>query len=170
VPAERGGGCPLRVRLAPAVLLVGGAFLAGCGGSAKVDSGGFTAGDRKAAQKALDTLSKTAVLTAAVNLVATVGVPDACRVHIERRDPLTFKLFMSWIPDEGSLRTHAWLQAVIGPDGVKRGYRFRSGYEDTRAAVEARYGNAFQKPSEPCEVTNVNTFYLVPSEAKVAEQ
>jgi hypothetical protein len=148
--------------------LAGAALLAGCGGGGKVDRGGFSAGDRRAAQAALDLLTQTSVKTVAVNLIATVGVPAACRVHIEARQPLTFKLFMSWIPTRGSSRTYAWLQAVIGPDGLKRDYAFHVGNETSAAAVKSHYGTAFAKPYEPCEVTNINTFSLVPFGAKVA--
>src|ERR1051326_2786045 len=141
------------------------ATLAGCGGggSSKVDKGGFTADERQAAQDALNALSQTAVATTAVQNVGVIGYPQTCVVHLQARKPLTFKLFLSWAsPPEANRSFYSWLKAVIGPEGLKRDYAFSAGNETELAALRSHIGNATARPWEPCEITNIGTFSLVP--------
>ena len=91
--------------------LAGAVALAGCGGG--VDSGGLSAGDRKAAQAAMDGLQGSNITTQLVSLSTTAGrVPAACRVHLESRDPLTFKVYVFWIPFIGP-QAYTWLQMTL---------------------------------------------------------
>jgi hypothetical protein len=141
--------------------------LAACGGGG-TDRGGFTSGDRKAAESVLALLAQTAVYTSAVKTSYTQGFPPtACVVHIEKRRPLTFKVFMSWVPQltpgEAQGRTYAWLEAVIGPQGLKQDYSFRTGNEATEAALKTRYKDAFAKPVEKCLVLQNQRFALLSS-------
>jgi hypothetical protein len=138
--------------------------LAGCGaGSGGVDQGGFTAGQRKAAQDALIVLSGTSLWDTAAKASYTQGQPPtACVVHIVKPKPLTFKVFMTWIPDKGINLDYVWLQAVIGPEGLRRDYSFRLGNEFTKAALTAHYGDVFSKPVENCLVLQNGGFALVP--------
>jgi hypothetical protein len=85
--------------LVPLVGVAGAVVLAGCGASSQVDRGGFTAGDRKAAQAALDNLKQTSIPTALVSLTsAAAAAPAECRMHLESANPRTFKLFLFWVP------------------------------------------------------------------------
>jgi hypothetical protein len=145
--------------------LIGAGFLAGCGGqgSRQFDRGGFSAAERQAAQTALDALSQTAVATTAVQDVGVIGYPTRCVVHLERRKPLTFKLLLTWKAAPSSNRNwYSWVRAVIGPEGLKRDYSFRAGNDFTVRELQSHVGNAFSKPYEPCEITNIGTFSLIP--------
>jgi hypothetical protein len=147
------------------LVLAGVALLAGCGGSSKVDRGGFTAGDRKAAEEVLGILAQTSVWDTAAQVTFTNGSPPAaCTLHIVQTKPLTFRLFVSWIPQAGLNRRYAWLQAVVGPEGLKQDYSFRLRYARTEKALKAHYGDAFTKPFERCLVLANGRFALLPSE------
>jgi hypothetical protein len=149
-------------RLAALALL--GLTLAGCGGKQAVDRGGFTADDRKAAAKALAILGDTAVWTTAAKATYTQGFPPTrCAVHIQSRDPLTFDVLMTWVPQRNVNRTYTWLQAVIGPDGVDGDYKFDYGNEVTQTALESHYGTAFSKPMLKCLVLVNRKFGLLPA-------
>ena len=133
-----------RLAALAAAAIVAGLAVAGCGGSAEpVDRGGFTSDDRKAAEKALAVLGETAVWTTAAKATYTQGFPPTrCVVHIKGRDPLTFDVLMTWVPEQRNVnRTFSWLQAVIGPDGVDGDYSFDYGNEVSRAALESHYGD-----------------------------
>jgi hypothetical protein len=146
--------------------------LTGCGGGG-TDGGGFTSGDRRAAENVLALLAHTAIYTAAAKTTYTEGFPPtACVVHIEQQKPLKFRIFMSWIPpltpaqtEAAGLnaRTYAWLEAVIGPQGIGQNYRFRSGNELTESALKAQYRNVFAKPVKHCLVLENQKFALLPS-------
>jgi hypothetical protein len=144
-------------------------FLAGCGGSATADSNGFTPADREAARNALAVLAQTSVYDAALKISLTQAkVPTRCVVHIDQRDPLKFELFMTWVPDpdvvaKGYLRSYAWLQAVIGKDGIKGDYSFHQGNELNEADLKAHYGDAFSKPASKCLVLQNRRFGLLPA-------
>src|SRR5712691_4032332 len=115
--------------------------LAGCGGGGggRVDSGGFTASQFDAARNALTLLGQTSIYDAALKLSYTqADVPTACVVHIEQQQPLTFKVFMTWVPNTTALgggpaaaaqRSYSWLEAVIGTSGLKGDYSFHQGNE-----------------------------------------
>lgn len=87
------------------------AALAGCGGG--VDAGGMTAGDRKAAQAALDALHGSNIPLQLVGISTTAGKPPAtCRVHLVSRQPSTFEVYLFWIPYTGG-QTYSWLNMQV---------------------------------------------------------
>ena len=107
-------------------------LLAGCGGGGGgVDANGFTASQRNAARNVLVQLGQTSVYDIALNTSLTQAeVPTTCVVHIEETDPLTFKMFLSWVPNpealgygprgsSGYVRAYSWLEAQIGADGLR---------------------------------------------------
>src|SRR4051812_41096156 len=144
------------------------AVLAGCGGGTKLDEGHFSASDRQAARTVLGILSRTSVWQAAQRMTLTVSRSPVCVLHIESAKPLTFKLFMTWIPTaaqqrtvfEGAPRAYVWLQAIIGPQGLKRDYSLHLGNERSLKALKSHYGDAFTKPVERCVLLVNGTFGL----------
>jgi hypothetical protein len=93
------------------VAIVGAAVLAGCGSGA-VDSGGFTAGDRNAAQGAMNALQHSSIPHTLVNMTFASRLPPAaCQVHLESRNPTTFKVYLFWVPFIGS--SYTWLDMSI---------------------------------------------------------
>ena len=169
---------PTRARRAPilaALAVAAVAGLAGCGGGGSVDANGFTASQRSAARTVLTELGQTSVYDIALNTSLTQAeVPTTCVVHIENNNPLTFKMFLSWVPNpealgnegagrpSGYLRAYSWLEAVIGANGLKGDYSFHSGNEQTEAAMRAHYGDAFAKPVANCLVLQNRKFGLLP--------
>ena len=143
-------------------------LLAGCG-SSKVDSGGFTASQFKAAEQALTFLGQTSVYDDALKTSDTEAeVPTTCTVHLEEKKPLTFKVFLTWIPNiantgKGNLRAYSWVEAVLGPDGLKQNYSFHAGNEASEALLESKYGDAFDKPVEKCLLLQNRQFGLLPA-------
>ncbi len=129
--------------------------LTGCG-SGGVDAGGFSSSNRNAAQNALDTLQSTSVSTIILQLSATNEIPAICRVHLESRKPLTFKLFLAWIP-RGQFRqsetgnVYSWLQILLNRDGVT-GNNWHVVSSPRKATLEAAYGDALSKPFDRCEI------------------
>jgi hypothetical protein len=98
---------------AGAVVLASIALLSGCG-SASVDSGGLTSGQRHDAQAALDSLSGSNIPVQLVAISDTVEkLPAACRVHLVSTNPSTFKVYLFWIPFLGS-ESYTWLNMTIG--------------------------------------------------------
>ena len=161
------------MRRVQALLLIGlalamVALLAGCGGS-KVDSAGFTASQFKAAETALTFLGQTSVYDDALKTSDTEAeVPTTCTVHLEKKSPLTFKVFLTWIPNiantgKGNLRAYSWVEAVLGPDGLKQNYSFHAGNETSEALLESKYGDAFDKPVEKCLLLQNRQFGLLPA-------
>src|SRR5262249_38161200 len=70
-------------------------ILAGCGSGDGIDSGGLSAGDRSAAQTALDGLSGTNISRQLVAITGLVqSAPTACRVHQVSSDPHTFEVYV----------------------------------------------------------------------------
>jgi hypothetical protein len=147
-------------------------LLSGCGSSSTFQ-GGFSASDYTAGQKALATLAQTSVYDAALEITLTAAEdPTACVLHIENHNPLTFKLFMTWIPNPKNLggtvkqqaaaRTWSWIQAVIGPQGLQGDYSFHEGNELSLGALQARYGDAFSQPVEKCLLLQNEAFGLLP--------
>jgi hypothetical protein len=156
------------MRLTRTLLVAGAAILlAGCGGgSSSVDSSGYSASDRRAANEVLGILARTAVWQAAAQATYTNGsVPAACSLHIVSKDPRKFKLFITWIPAEGLNRRYAYLEAVIGPEGLREDYQFRLRYTKTQQELESHYGDAFQKPNRSCLVLENGKFALLPAGA-----
>jgi hypothetical protein len=145
-------------------------ILAGCG-SDGTDAGGFTSNDLKAATSALGVLAETSVWNSAAEVTETNGnLPASCSFHIEKAKPLTFELFITWAPDpaHGAApnRRYAWLEAQIGPEGLKSGYSFHLGYTPTAKALASHYGAAYRKPAEKCLIEQTGTFALVPGGRK----
>jgi hypothetical protein len=143
--------------------------VAGCGGGA-TDEGGFTRNDRDAAAKVLGLLARTSVYTAASKMSLTQGGPPTdCFVHIQTRKPLTFRVFMTWVSArpisevEAQARAYSWIEAVMGPRGLKQDYTLRSGNEVTAAGLRARYGDVTKKPVDNCLVLENQRFALLSS-------
>jgi hypothetical protein len=148
--------------------------LAGCGGGAKTDNGGYTSQDFRNAQKALGALAQTSVYDTALEITQTAAEdPTACVVHLESKKPLLFKVLMTWKPNIKNLggtvaqgaggRTFSWIVAVIGPTGVQGKYSLHEGNELTLKALEAHYGDAFAKPVEKCLLLQNQAFGLLQS-------
>jgi hypothetical protein len=146
---------------------------AGCGGTS-TDAGGFTANEFRDAQRALDVLAQTSVYDAAIEITHTAAEdPTACVVHLESKNPLTFKVLMTWKPNIANLggtisqrasgRLYSWITASIGPQGLVGDYSFHEGNELTLKALEARYGDAFTRPVEKCLLLQNDAFGLLPS-------
>jgi hypothetical protein len=130
--------------------------LAGCGG-AQVDSGGFTAGDRKDAEAVLETLRHTSIPTTLVSITNTGGIaPSECRIHRQSTNPRTFRLFLFWTPldPKHTGNTYTWLEATIGKDVLQDAFRVgHSGGSSTNVqALKSRHRNVFSKPVAQCEV------------------
>ncbi len=150
--------------------------LAGCGGGGSVDQNGFTASQRSAARTVLTELGQTSIYDIALKTSLTQAeVPTTCVVHIEEQNPLTFKMFLSWVPNpealgnlgsgksSGYLRAYSWLEAQVGASGLKGDYSFHSGNELTEAAMRAHYGDVFSKPVANCLVLQNRKFGLLPA-------
>jgi hypothetical protein len=163
-----------RVGLLACVALAGGTLLAGCGGGGGTDSGGFTPSQFSAARDALAILGQTAVYDAALKISLTEAeVPTNCVVHLQQTNPLTFRVFLTWEPNQAALggsvaknaagRSYSWLDAVIGTSGVKGDYSFHQGNERTLEELRTQYGDAFSKPVETCLVLQNQRFGLLPA-------
>jgi hypothetical protein len=157
-----------RARLGVVAVLVTLA-LAGCGGGG-TDDGGFTLSERNAAAKVLGLLARTSVYTAAMKMTLTQGIPPTkCVVHIQNREPLTFRVFMAWVSArplgtvQSQARAYSWVDAVMGPSGLKEDYKLRSGNEVTEKALEAQYGDVFEKPVDKCLVLENQRFGFISS-------
>jgi hypothetical protein len=150
-------------------------LLAGCGGGGGADANGFTASQRSAARTVLTELGQTSIYDIALKTSLTQAeVPTTCVVHIQSTNPLTFEMFLSWVPNpealgnqgagrpSGYLRAYSWLQAVVGASGLKGDYSFHSGNELTEAAMRAHYGDVFTKPVANCLVLQNRKFGLLP--------
>ena len=151
-------------------------LLAGCGGGGGVDANGFTQAQRSAARTVLNELGQTSVYDIALKTSLTEAeVPTTCVVHIEDTNPLTFKMFLSWVPNpealgnegyklpSGYVRAFSWLEAVVGANGLKGDYSFHSGNELTEAAMREHYGDVFTKPVANCLVLQNRKFGLLPA-------
>jgi len=151
-----------------AVLLV-----AGCG-STRTDSDGFTAADRLSAETTLAALAQTSVYDTALDITQTAAEdPTACQVHIQSTHPLTFEVFMTWIPNIKNLggtvqqkageRLYSWIRAIMTPAGVKGSYSLHQGNDMTLSGLDAQYGDAFAKPSAKCLLLQNDAFGLLPA-------
>jgi hypothetical protein len=89
--------------------------LAGCGSDA-VDSGGLTAGDRKTAQTAVDSLQDSNISLQLVTITQWVqSVPAACRVRVASRNPSTVKVYVFWVPWLAAA-PYVWLNMKLTDD------------------------------------------------------
>jgi hypothetical protein len=151
----------MRAMPATLVAVASAAVLAGCG-SAGIDPDGFTAGDRKAAQAALDTLRQTSIPTALVSATATArAAPAVCRLHLNSTTPRTFRLFLFWAPPikpevtkEAIKATYTWFDATIGREVLQDTFRLGHSKPQVRRAqvLKEHAGPAFSKPSKRCQV------------------
>jgi hypothetical protein len=157
-------------------VLVCAGLTAGCG-AAQTDSGGFTVSQFTDAQKALAALAQTSVYDTALDITQTAAEdPTACEVHIQATNPVSFSVFMSWIPNQANLgggvlqqaaaRTFSWIRATIGPQGLRGNYSFHEGNALTLRGLQAQYGDAFSKPVERCLLLQNDAFGLLPSPTK----
>ena len=89
--------------------------LAGCSSDA-ADSGGLTAHDRTAAQGALDELQNSNISLQLVAITRWVqNVPAACRIHLESKNPNTYKVYVFWIPYLAA-EPYVWLNMKVTKD------------------------------------------------------
>ena len=146
--------------------ITGALLLAGCGGAA-VDSGGFTAKDRKLAQARLDTLRRTSI-PAALLQITTVArtLPDVCRIHFAPADPKTFKLFLFWAPSDplDKNATYTWFEATLRDEAVF--HSFHIGYAEQKLprkrVLRAHADDVFAKPSKRCQILANGYLRLLP--------
>jgi hypothetical protein len=157
-------------RLAAGVVIASSAVAAAGCGAGKTDEGGFTRSDRDAAAKVLGLLARTSVYTAAAKMSLTQGHPPTdCFVHIQTRKPLTFRVFMTWVSArpasevEAQARAYSWIEAVMGPKGLKQDYTLRSGNEISETGLRAQYGDVAEKPVDKCLVLENQRFALLSS-------
>jgi hypothetical protein len=134
-----------------------------CGSKPKVDSGGFTAAEREAAQTALDGLQQTPIPRAVVAISYQAGqAPTTCIVLPKAGAEGIFKLFVAWKPNRPDFMAVAQnvLEATIGESPSKSDQfhitSFGGGGLDPKpepANVAADLVRAvLAKPSETCEV------------------
>jgi hypothetical protein len=98
------------------VIAVSAFALAGCASSDTVDSGGFTAHDRTAAQSALDELQNSNISLQLVSITRWVqNVPAACRIHRVSRNPDTYEVYLFWIPYLAA-EPYVWLNMKVTKD------------------------------------------------------
>jgi hypothetical protein len=67
----------------------------------------------------MDVLQDTNIPRQLINFTSTAGLaPATCRVHVQSRDPHTFRLYIFWIPYLGA-QSYIWLNATIAPDKAR---------------------------------------------------
>jgi hypothetical protein len=109
------------------VAALGALALAGCGSSG-VDSGGLTAHDRTAAQRAMDELQQSNIPLQLVTITKWVQeVPAACRVHLVSRTPEAYEVYLFWIPYLAA-EPYVWINMKV--TGDERTSTFRLGTSD----------------------------------------
>jgi hypothetical protein len=95
------------------VIALGVLALAGCG-SDSADSGGLTAHDRTAAQRAMDELQNSNIPLQLVAITRWVQkVPTACRIHLVSRN--TYEVYVFWIPYLAA-EPYVWLNMKVTND------------------------------------------------------
>jgi hypothetical protein len=88
---------------------------AGCASDA-VDSGGLTAREQDAAQRAMDSLQNSNISLQLVTISRWVqSVPSMCRVRLVSRNPSTFKVYVFWIPWLAA-QPYVWLNMHVTDD------------------------------------------------------
>jgi hypothetical protein len=93
-----------------------------CGSKPKVDSGGFTAAERTAAQTALDHLQQTAIPRTVVAISYQSGqAPTTCVILPKTGAQGIFELFVAWKPNRPDFMAVAQsvLEATIGESSSK---------------------------------------------------
>lgn len=141
---------------------------AACGSKQSVDSGGFTADERKAAQAALDRLQQTMIPKTVVGVsIQSAQAPRICSVLLQPGSPGLFKLFVAWKPSAAAYRfvPQTLLEATIGQAKVKDvQYHVTTfgGRVPVPASVEATLVRAVEsKPAERCEALENGQLRLV---------
>jgi hypothetical protein len=144
------------------VAVVLAAATAACGSSSEpVDKGGFSSKDRAQAQTALNTIKGTSVPGTIVQLTATIGLPIVCRVHFANNDRKTLQLIMSWKPIPRSGNAFTWFSASLRSTGIVPN-SMHLGTADTLKAIESKYGPAYTRPFEPCQINAFGYLTAVP--------
>jgi hypothetical protein len=142
--------------------------LVACGSKQKVDSGGFTADERKAAQTALDQLRASAIPRTVVAISYRSGQgPNTCTVIPAPGASGTFDLVLAWQqlkPDYKSV-PESLLEATIGEASAKA-VRFHvtsfGGKIPESTRVKASLVRAaVARPAEQCEVLESGQLELV---------
>jgi len=106
---------PLR---SAAIGVVIAAALAGCGSGA-TDSGVFTRANRQDAQAAMNALQNSNIPFTLITVTrASLSAPATCEVHLESRNPTTFKVYLFWFPYIGPA-SYAWLSMTIDKDSSR---------------------------------------------------
>jgi hypothetical protein len=100
------------------------AILAACGSDA-ADSDVLARGDRNTAQAAMNALQHSSIPHTLVNLTFAARLaPAVCRVHLESRNPTTFKVYIFWVPLIGS--SYSWLDMRIGETASRDSFHIGS--------------------------------------------
>lgn len=106
---------PLGRALLALAVVAGVLALAGCGKDA-VDAGGLTAGERKAAQGALDSLQGSNIALQLVAITQWLQNPPAeCRIRLVSRKPVTHAVYVFWIPWLAA-EPYVWLNMTVTGD------------------------------------------------------
>jgi len=138
-------------------------FLVACGAS--VDSGGMTAGDRRAAQLAMNAIQRSNISIQLVGLTTVAGrAPAACRVHVISRKAQRFRVYVFWVPYDAA-RPYTWFSMTIGQDPEQDTFHLGTApaqppsgrHASSRAEIDNRVmlahaGSAFTKPGANCQV------------------
>ena len=81
-----------------------------------VDPGGLTAGERDAAQSAMDTLQDSNISFQLMAITQWVqSAPAACRIRLVSQNPSTFELYVFWIPWLAA-NPYVWLNMNVTND------------------------------------------------------
>jgi hypothetical protein len=142
--------------------------LAACGSKQKVDSGGFTADERTAAQTALDRLGQTAVPRTVVAISYRSGqAPTTCTVLPAPAGDGTFELVLAWQGLRPAYRSvpESLLEATIGgpsPKSVQFHVTSFGGKIPESPRVKASLVRAaVARPAEQCDVLESGHLELV---------
>ena len=106
-----------------AAAVAGALAAAGCGSEASSDPGVLGGSERKAAQKALDSLQGSNVALQLVTLTQWVqSVPTACRIRRASGNPDAFHVYVFWKPWLAAA-PYIWLDMNVPADPRKGTYR-----------------------------------------------
>jgi hypothetical protein len=154
---------PLDLALLGMAAVTSAVVLTACGGGGGgVDRAGFTAGDRAAAQAALDSLRSTSVPTTLVQETGiAAAVPDVCQIRVQGGTPARFELFLFWTPAKISDpvlgagdAAYTWFQATLSANTVED--TFHLGHANAKLprtqVLNAHSGDVFSKPSARCQL------------------
>jgi len=164
---------PVRLIAAWSAVLAIAGLLAGCGGGASVDKGGFSSSDRVTAQAALDALQKTSISGALLRLAHAADFPPtACFVHLTAQEPARFELFLYWQPYtsynryENARSDYIFFDSSIGADLKSDVFHvaFNQWQTPLIDALDQNLPKAVStKPFEKCELLENGYVRLLPS-------